>query len=194
LEQKRALLLFQLSFAIGIAVLLFALFWWQKKKQRDELRLREEEQKRLASELEHKNDELSLFTVNFIQKQQMVDELESLMKEARQEKVDFKLQKKLQDIERIVTSAKRSDKEWEDFKLYFEKVHKGFFDRLQKDYLDLTITELRLAALIKMNLSIKETASILGIGNDSVKTARHRLRTKLSLPREQNLANFLSSY
>jgi DNA-binding CsgD family transcriptional regulator len=83
------------------------------------------------------------------------------------------------------------DKDWEEFRLYFEEVHTGFFDTLKKRYPDLTPNELRLAALAKLNLSIKETATIMGITPDSVKTARYRLRKKLDMETEENLTEYL---
>lgn len=194
LEKNRSLLLLQFSLATGLAIILFGLFWFQRIMRRREKELQEEKEARLTSELGHKNNELSLFTVNFIQKQQMMEEIDLLMKGVSKEKTVDGLKQKAKEIHRLVSNQQRSDKEWEDFKVYFEKVHHDFFQKVQGDFDDLTINELRLAALSKMNLSIKETASILGIAPDSVKTARSRLRTKLGLSRDQNLVNFLSGY
>jgi DNA-binding CsgD family transcriptional regulator len=56
---------------------------------------------------------------------------------------------------------------------------------------ELSPTELRLCTLIKLNLNIKETASVLNIEPTSVKTARHRLRKKLKLDQGQDLAAFI---
>ncbi len=82
------------------------------------------------------------------------------------------------------------DKDWNNFKLYFENVHREFFIRLNQDFPDLTPNELKLAALIRLNLNIKESALILGISPESVKTARYRLRKKLNLEQETSILNF----
>lgn len=83
------------------------------------------------------------------------------------------------------------DKDWEEFKLYFEDVHKDFFGQLKEQYPSLSPNELRLCALLKLNLSVKEMASLMGISPESVKMARHRLRKKLGLTSDQNLVEFM---
>src|SRR5699024_7119713 len=83
------------------------------------------------------------------------------------------------------------DQDWEQFRLYFEEVHTGFLDALKKQYPELTANELRLSALVKLSLTSKEIATILGITPDSVKTARYRLRKKLGMKTEENLTEFM---
>mgnify|MGYP001793055599 FL=1 len=57
----------------------------------------------------------------------------------------------------------------------------GFFENLKQQYPELSLLELRHCALIRLNLSISETATILGISAESVKTARFRMRKKMTL-------------
>jgi len=101
------------------------------------------------------------------------------------------LGKELQKLENIVDYSFNLDEDWEEFQHYFEEVHSGFFDALKTEYPALTPNELRLAALAKLNLSIKETATIMGITPNSVKTARYRLRKKLKMETEENLTEFM---
>jgi DNA-binding CsgD family transcriptional regulator len=88
-------------------------------------------------------------------------------------------QSKLKHILSLIDFSFRNDNEWEKFKFYFEEIHQGFFEKLLHFYPDLTSQELRLCALIRLNLSISALASILGISEESVKTARFRLKKKL---------------
>lgn len=55
----------------------------------------------------------------------------------------------------------------------------------------MSISEKRLAGLIRMDLTNREIAGILSIEDSSVKTAKHRLKKKLALTDEQNLYQFL---
>ena len=55
----------------------------------------------------------------------------------------------------------------------------------------MTKNDLRLAALLKMNLSSKEIASVLNITMEGVKKARQRFRKKLELSSEDSLENFV---
>ena len=73
----------------------------------------------------------------------------------------------------------------------FESINKNFYARLKQAYPDISPNDLKISALIKMGLSIKEMADILNISADSVKTARYRLRKKLQLNTEDNLTDFI---
>ncbi len=55
----------------------------------------------------------------------------------------------------------------------------------------ITLVYFRLAALISLNLNIKETAALLNISPNSVKLARHRLRQRLAIKTGVDLHVFL---
>jgi hypothetical protein len=80
---------------------------------------------------------------------------------------------------------------WDDFKFHFEKVHQGFFTRLQGKYPGLTTKDQRLCAYIQLGLSTKDIASLVNITAESAEISRIRLRKKLKLNRSQNLPGFL---
>ena len=73
----------------------------------------------------------------------------------------------------------------------FNVVHKGYIEQLKSSFPDLTSNELRHCALLKLGLSIKETANLLGIAPPSVKISRNRIKKKLKLSAEESLPNFL---
>ncbi|MBL0048052.1 MAG: hypothetical protein IPP32_08165 [Bacteroidetes bacterium] len=109
-----------------------------------------------------------------------------------QEKVesDEKLQKD-NSLTKLINKGLNHDKEWTDFNSHFESINKNFYARLKQSYPDISPNDLRICALIKLNLSTKEMAGILNISPDSVKTARYRLRKKLQLNTEDNLTDFI---
>ncbi|MDX9928185.1 MAG: LuxR C-terminal-related transcriptional regulator, partial [Bacteroidales bacterium] len=73
-----------------------------------------------------------------------------------------------------------------------DEVHEEFFERLKKQFPQLSPREMRLCAYIRMNLSSKEIAVLLNIGDRGVEIGRYRLRKKLELPRETSLSTYLS--
>ena len=81
--------------------------------------------------------------------------------------------------------------EWQGFLLAFEQVHQDFFSALKSECDSLTPNDLRLCALLRMNMSSKEIATMLGISADSVRVARHRVRKKLDIPHEEKLIDHL---
>jgi DNA-binding CsgD family transcriptional regulator len=56
---------------------------------------------------------------------------------------------------------------------------------------NLSATDLKLCAYLRLNLSSKETAQLLNISLKGVEISRYRLRKKLQLPTEVNLYDFL---
>jgi len=165
-------------------------FQSRQKLAQAELENAQLKQKELTQELEYKNKELTSYTINFIQKNELMEELKvGIQQLKRQVKPGNRQQ--LSTLSRLVDQNLHIDREWEDFKRHFEEVHKDFFTYL-KDYCpELSNNELKLCALLKLNMSMKEMANLLGISPDSVKTARYRLRKKLGLEREDNLVDFI---
>ncbi|HEY6975223.1 MAG TPA: tetratricopeptide repeat protein [Chitinophagaceae bacterium] len=149
-------------------------------------KLREDQ---LQRELEFKTKELTTSALNFIQKNSLMLELKDKIKEI-QGKSDHGLSRELNKLQHIVDHSFNLDNDWNEFRLYFEQVHHNFLSNLKKRFPDLTNKELRLCALLRLNLNIKETTTLLGISAESVKVARYRLRKKLGLGGEENLNDF----
>jgi len=141
-------------------------------------------EQQLKNELEHKESQLSALTLQMLQKNELMLELKSKLDESSASNQDSSLQK-------IIAKGMNHDKEWNDFNSSFESLNKNFYARLKQAYPEISPNDLKLCALIKMNLSIKEMAGILNISPDSVKTARYRLRKKLQLSTEENLTDFI---
>ena len=101
-------------------------------------------------------------------------------------------QKKVAEmLTRIDEHQRRQIFNWEDFTLHFEKVHPGFFIRLKGKYPSLTTKDQRICAYIRLGLSTKEIAGLINITPESAEIGRIRLRKKLGLERQINLASLL---
>lgn len=147
------------------------------------------ERKRLNFELDRKNKELTSYTINFIRKNELIEDIKQELIDL--EKGDSADASKIRRIKQKVNSNSNLDKDWQDFKTHFEEVHTGFFKNLKAKHSNLTSGELRLAALIRMNLNLKESAAILGISPESVKTSRYRLRKKLEIGSETDILEYI---
>lgn len=148
-----------------------------------------EDQKKLRElqveqELEFKEGQLTALTVHMRQKSDVISELRAFCD------ADPTLASN-NGLLKILQREQNLEKDWTDFNTYFESVNKSFFTRIKKAYPEISPNDLRLCALIKLNLSIKEMAGLLNISPDSVKTARYRLRKKLQLATEENLTEFI---
>jgi DNA-binding CsgD family transcriptional regulator len=156
-----------------------------------ELEIRKAREEELNRQLEFRNRALTTYTLNLVQKNGMLDEVREIAQEVLKE--PQRKESELKKLVKLVDYSFTLDKDWEGFKTYFEQVHPEFFKKLKFNYPDLSATELRLCALIRLSLSIKESASILSISPDSVKVSRHRVRKKLGLTTDDNLTEFINS-
>ncbi len=86
------------------------------------------------------------------------------------------------------------DRDWEQFKMHFEEVHPGFFTRLRESYPDLTSGEQKICAYYLINLGTNEIAQILNVTTAAVQKSRHRLRKKLGLASETDMAAFMQKF
>ena len=88
---------------------------------------------------------------------------------------------------------KNNKKLWNDFNLRFAQVNNKFYERLSELHPDLTPTDLKLCALIKLNFNSKEISQILSISEHGVHTARSRVRKKLNLTRDESLSLYIAN-
>ena len=150
-------------------------------------------EKQLQYDLEFRHKELVTYTLNLAQKnttlQNVRDGIHTLIATA-----DKDAKSKISKLVKVIDYSLESEKDWDEFRMYFEKVHSSFFENLKARHADLTQGDLKLCALISLNLSMKEMAELMGISPESVKMARHRLRKKLNLATEANLSEFVASF
>ena len=91
--------------------------------------------------------------------------------------------------QRILTPA-----DWSAFKIYFEKAFPGYLLRLRNAHPSITEAEERMFLFIKLKLTNKEAAAILGISADSVKKTRTRLRKRLVMDEKTDLDEFVREF
>ena len=146
----------------------------------------------LEKEIERKSRELTTHALNLLQKNELLEEIKSGLTNINDQGTDLK--KGIHKLVGSINISYHQDKEWSTFKAHFEEVNQGFFENLTENYPDLSGNDIKVCALVKLNLGSKEIASILGISMESAKMARYRLRKKLKLDTSQNLVSFLSAY
>ena len=193
LEQKseiQKLIRMRLIVTIGVVILFFLLgfyvHWLRMKKNK----LKQEiENERLMYELDLKKRELATHTLHIIQKNELLENLQNKVSEL--EKNDAGQGIAYREISRLINTNRFIERDWNNFKSTFEQVHPDFFTRLNSLFSSISANELRMAAMMKMNLNSKEMAAILNITPESVKKARYRMRKKFKLEAESNVQEYL---
>jgi len=163
----------------------------QKIKLEREKELIEQHRQVLEEDVIFKSKELANYTMLLSKKQELLTELRDDLKELREIARNERSRNQLRTLVRKIGIHLNDEEHIHVFEANFERVHHAFFQELKTHFPDLTTKELRLCALVKMNLTNKEIAPILNISLRGVETARYRLRKRLSLEHEENMVEFL---
>lgn len=168
----------------SIVLLASALFYGLRQK----MKRNKVEREKLDASLQFKEKELTTHALHLAHKNEVLLDLKSQLKEL---KSGTDNSKSFQKVINAINLDINNDNNWEQFRTYFEDVHKDFNSKVKRTFPEVTSNDLRLMSLLKMNLSSKEIANILNISTEGVKKARYRLRKKLSLSTEESLQELI---
>lgn len=145
--------------------------------------------------LDKKNQELIENTLFLIRNNEfnkkIVQKLENLNNLIKKENIDAK--NIISEISTDIDEKLKTDS-WKRFEIAFNAVYEDFYQNLLKDFNNLTPTEMKMCAFLKLGMSSKDISAVLFITPESVKVARSRLRKKLSIDVDVNLMAFLAKY
>ncbi len=167
----------------ALVLSLLGLYGIRQKFKRNKL-----EKEKVDAELDFKRKELATHALHLAKKNEV---LEGLKQKAKELKNSENSTGGYQQLIRTINFDLQDDNNWRNFSRYFEQVHKDFNSKVKEKYPQVTPNELRLLALLKMNLSSKEIANILSISQEGIKKARYRLRKKLNITTEESLQDLV---
>lgn len=179
-----------------LVVLLLLLAKHVSKLNRNNTLIKEESRKHILhaeQALEDKNKELATDALRFLRLNNLQASILDALKKLKSE---FPMKgRQTLAIREIETLARQiaSEKEWRDFQFYFEQVDKQFLKKLSERFPDLTPSEKHLCVLFNLSLSNKDVANLTGKSLQSIGMAKFRLRSKLGIDGNTDLAEFLSS-
>lgn len=188
-------------YALALLGVVFLIRWYNRRKlerkhnklkeqlhREQEERLAQLEKEKLAKEIKLKQKELASTTMNVAKKNELILELKNLL---LMNKEKFSNQQRYRSFMKKLNSSINDDEDWRHFEVNFKELHEDFFEVLLNRYKNLTPKDLKLCAYLKMNLSSKEIAPLMGITTRGVEIHRYRLRKKLDIDSSQNISNFL---
>lgn len=146
-------------------------------------------EKQLEADLEARAAQLSAHALSIVQKNKILKDVKTQLTHLRQQ--DKSLKTPVKQMIHKIDHSFHFDKDWKKFNQIFEQVHPEFYRKLNEQFPELSAAEIRLCALLRLNLAAKDIASILGISADSLRVSRYRLRKKLGLDRQTHLVAFI---
>ncbi len=100
----------------------------------------------------------------------------------------------IQELNGIVSAIKTQIHDENLFNQKFSHLHANFFDDMKKVHPDLTKTELKFCAYIRLHLSGKQIASITNVTTEAIRKNRYRIRKKLNLQKDDSLEAYIFQF
>ncbi len=141
-----------------------------------------------------KSEELANSTMAVIKKNELLLTIKKGLSKIKTEPETRSSVTHFNHVLHLVDSNISTEQDWQVFENNFNQVHEEFIKKLLINYSNLTPSDVKLAAYLRMNLSTKEIAHLLNITNRSVELKRYRLRKKMNLETEINLGEFMMAY
>lgn len=195
---KIAILLYILMLVI---ILLLFRRWGIRMTKRKEKQQHEEREKelirlrnaKLRNEIEHKSKELASSTMSIIKKNEFLMELKEIIDKQKADLGSRYPDKYSNYLYKKIDENISNQDDWQIFENNFERAHQQFFIKIKESFPDLTSSDLRLCAYLRMNLSSKEIAPLLGISVRGVENHRYRLRKKMNLEHDDSLVDTITT-
>ena len=150
-------------------------------------------QKEIQKDLEKKNKDLIETKTTAISQQQQQNKIINVLNNVyltNESDSEVALKKAIQKA-KLLTNQHTFDK---DFLSHFNGVHKNFTQNLTAKHPNLSATELKICAYLRMNLTSLDIAKLQGVEKNSINQSRFRMRKKMDLPKGTNLVTYLTSF
>lgn len=203
-----------LFYILIIVLLVRVMILWQRKRFALHQKKYEEEQARLSylhsleldrnekeiislqnqnleAELQFKNKELATIAMHLVERGGILLNIkQALLAVIKKTKIPD-AEHEFRSVFRTLNEIEKNADDWNHFAIYFDEVHNDFLTILKSRFPELSTTDLKLCAYLRLNLSSKEIAQLMNISLKGVEISRYRIRKKLNLATEVNLYDFL---
>lgn len=150
------------------------------------MKLRNEQ---LSQDVDAKNRELAVSTMSLIKKNELLEIIKEDLKKSSGDSINRNLKSVITTINKNISN----DDSWNKFKEAFDSADKDFLKKIKLAHPNLTPSDLKLCAYLRLNLTSKEIAPMFNISIRSVEIKRYRLRKKLNLAHDDGLVNYILS-
>lgn len=148
---------------------------------------------RLQNQLELKDRELVSFLLQLSQKNDVLHAAENLVAQLNTAN-SSKQQMLIERLRKIFARQGVDTINWSVIENQVEKIHPGFLGRLERKHPSISAKDRKLCAYIRLGLSSKDIAGLMGITAKSVEISRVRLRKKLKLDTNIRLLSYLNQF
>ncbi|MEZ4994388.1 MAG: LuxR C-terminal-related transcriptional regulator [Saprospiraceae bacterium] len=145
----------------------------------------------MRRELEGKQKDLTNLALEIARKNEVFTQTNEALSRLQKGELPPEKKKQIRQLIQFNAQQLRINEDLEELQINIEQVNADFFEKLSQVAPDLTPSEKQLSALIRLNLSTKDIASIRNISPKSVEMARYRLRKKLPIEAQDDIYEFV---
>jgi len=184
------------NYLIGVGTLLT----YQKEIERqlklaERAKKKEEEKKiRLAKELAQKKRELVSIALENSSTAEVINEVIKTVDGILPNHNGCKHNRDLYIIKQKLELYLVKQNNWDIFRERFKEVHPDFFSGLKKAYPNLTKSELKFAAYLRIHLSSSQIMAALNVSKEAIRKTRYRIRKKTGLDPRDLLEDFITKF
>lgn len=154
-------------------------------KAENELNIQQYEKHILELEVQAKSSEVAGKSLSIAKQTELIDSIQGILESEND------LGKVRTKIRNSIKTNSINKNEWLSFEKNLLQSHEEFVRKLSQQFSQLTARDIKLCILLRMNLATKEIAPLMNITYRGVELHRYRLRKKLEIPAETNLAKFM---
>ena len=189
-QQRRDFIMLIILISLTLGLIVIALIFARQKIKAKNVQL---EKEKVELELDSRNKELASNAMYLLKKNEMLSDILEKLAQLEENTVKQENRTAVQKIAKEMLKFKDQDI-WKDFEMRFNQVHTDFYKRLSHNYPELTSSDLRLCAFLKLNMTSKEISGITGQRIGTLEMARSRLRKKFGISKMQiDLVTFLTN-
>lgn len=209
-SMKRNIVFLSLILVLIFIVFLFIYRWSKKRKdlelmrakfdlersERELAELKVDKQKKdlesIQEDLNRVNKEATTFAMFIKNRNELLETIQEQIKRGTR-LTEQDLKKHLRDLNLFLKQYQGSNKVDSLLLQSIEDKNQAYITRLEEQHPGLTRGEINLSLLLRVDLSTKDIALLLGSNPKSVNMNRYRLRKSLNLDTEDNLVTYLRS-
>jgi tetratricopeptide (TPR) repeat protein/DNA-binding CsgD family transcriptional regulator len=188
LKEEKKSKQFLLASIVLLAIIATLLYNRQRLKTQNRLQGLAQQKREAELEARKTKEEIENFIRHIKEKNDLIDSLRDKLS------ADSALKARQDILEGLAEYTLITDHEWEQFKTAFSKTYPSFFPAMAARLNQVTPAEERLSTLIFLGFNNLQIANTLGISRESVTRARHRLKQRLSLSKNDELEELIAKW
>ena len=182
-----------LFFTIIIGLLLWRDYKARAKRIKDKFEKEKLKKEVLAQKIKVSESELKGLIADNTMRLEFIKHLSSQIKEDKNESNSDEVKHYANGLLLKLQNQIGTENKLTSLQDKINEVNQGFDKIIIDKFPELTKTEREVCTFLRLNLSIKEIASIRNSSVDSIKSLRYRIRKKMKVPKNQELEHFIQS-